>query len=102
MRKIDINQILIPIDFSETSRLAIEQAGFMARLFKADINLVHVMRVLSSVIPIRELSEMYPEASKVEEIVKAELATITSKIKEKYSVNVKEEINSGSIYRWDC
>ncbi|MGZ4035410.1 MAG: universal stress protein [Bacteroidia bacterium] len=43
MTSFDIKKILIPIDFSETSMLAIEHAGFMAQLFKAELILLHVV-----------------------------------------------------------
>ena len=38
-----IEKILIPIDFSETSMLAIEHAGFTAQLFKAELVLLHII-----------------------------------------------------------
>lgn len=38
-----INRILTPIDFSENGQLALEHATFMARLFKADLYLLHVI-----------------------------------------------------------
>ena len=43
MKAFDIKKILIPIDFSETSMLAIEHAGFTAQLFKAELVLLHVV-----------------------------------------------------------
>lgn len=43
MKPFNVKKILIPIDFSETSLLAIEHAGFMAKLFKADLILLHVL-----------------------------------------------------------
>lgn len=43
MKSFKIEKILIPIDFSETSLLAIEHAAFTAQLFKAKLVLVHVM-----------------------------------------------------------
>ena len=43
MTTFDIKKILIPIDFSETSLLAIEHGGFMAQLFKAELVLLHVV-----------------------------------------------------------
>jgi nucleotide-binding universal stress UspA family protein len=38
-----IKKILVPIDFSETSLLAIEHAAFTAQLFKAELILLHVI-----------------------------------------------------------
>ncbi len=43
MKSFKIEKILIPIDFSETSLLAIEHAAFTAQLFKADLVLLHVV-----------------------------------------------------------
>ena len=37
------SKILIPVDFSETSMLAFEHGSFMAKLFKADVILVHII-----------------------------------------------------------
>ena len=42
MKKPDIKMILVPIDFSKLSRLAIETAKDLARRFDASIHLVHV------------------------------------------------------------
>ena len=43
METVNIKNILIPLDFSETSLLALEHATFMARFYKADITLLHVI-----------------------------------------------------------
>ena len=43
MKSFTIQKILIPIDFSETSLLAIEHAAFTAQLFKAELVLLHVV-----------------------------------------------------------
>ena len=44
MKKFDIKKILVPLDFSETSLLALEHAGFMAGLFKAEMILLHIIQ----------------------------------------------------------
>lgn len=46
MKSFNIQKILIPIDFSETSMLAIEHGAFAAQLFKADLVLLHVVEKL--------------------------------------------------------
>ncbi len=43
MKSFKIEKILIPIDFSETSLLAIEHAAFTAQLYKAELVLLHVV-----------------------------------------------------------
>jgi nucleotide-binding universal stress UspA family protein len=43
METFKINRILVPVDFSDTGLLAVEHATFMARLFKADLYLLHII-----------------------------------------------------------
>lgn len=43
MNSFKIEKILVPIDFSETSMLAIEHAGFIAQTFNAELILLHVV-----------------------------------------------------------
>ncbi len=43
MKAFKIEKILIPIDFSETSLIAIEHGAFTAQLFKAELVLLHVV-----------------------------------------------------------
>ena len=39
---LDLSKILLPIDFSEQSRIAAQQAGALARHFHSEITLLHV------------------------------------------------------------
>ena len=43
----EIKRILIPYDFSETAKLSLEHAVFMAKLLKADIYLLHILESVS-------------------------------------------------------
>lgn len=43
MHSFKIEKILVPIDFSETSMLAIEHAAYTAQVFKAELVLIHVV-----------------------------------------------------------
>ncbi len=45
MKDFHVNRILIPTDFSETGLLAIEHGTFMAKLFRAELHLLHVLEV---------------------------------------------------------
>ena len=45
MKKPEIKRILIPMDFSETGQLALEEGAFMASLFKAELYLLHVIEL---------------------------------------------------------
>ena len=42
-----VRKILIPYDFSETAGLSLEHAVFMAKLFKAEITLVHIVETVT-------------------------------------------------------
>lgn len=44
MKPFQIKKILIPLDFSETSMLALEHGAYMASLCKADLLLLHVIK----------------------------------------------------------
>jgi len=43
---LDLSRILLPIDFSEQSRIAAQQAGALARRFHSEITLLHVSEFL--------------------------------------------------------
>ena len=43
MKKFNIQKILIPVDFSETAFLALKHAVFMAKLYKAEVTLLHMI-----------------------------------------------------------
>src|ERR1051325_3460277 len=43
MKTLDIKKVLVPLDFSETSLLALDHASYMARLFNAQLILLHVV-----------------------------------------------------------
>ncbi|MBK9478478.1 MAG: universal stress protein [Bacteroidetes bacterium] len=57
METFSVKRILIPVDFSETALLALDHATFMAKLFKADIILIHVVEKFSFKIDIRKKGE---------------------------------------------
>ena len=45
MSKFEIKNILTPTDFSATALLAIEHSAFMARISKATLHLLHVIKI---------------------------------------------------------
>jgi universal stress protein A len=48
---IKLNRILVPVDFSDSSRKALQYAVSFARLFKAEILLLHVVQSLPAAMP---------------------------------------------------
>ena len=98
MKAFKIEKILIPIDFSDTSLLAIEHAAFMAQLFKAELVLLHVVEKFwekfSIVVP--EVNIVTPEDFM--ESLEKKLEEIAEGIRAKYGVKSKCLTTDGNIY----
>ena len=92
-----INRILIPIDFSETSLLAIEHGGFMAKLFKAEIILAHIVeqhyQQFNIVAPEIKFEIPSDLVTKLEE----KLKDLAEKIRKDYGVVVTTICSEGTI-----
>jgi nucleotide-binding universal stress UspA family protein len=98
MKAFDIKKILIPIDFSETSMLAIEHAGFTAQLFKAELVLLHVVEKhweqFSIVAP--ELRVSPP--SDLMNAIEKKLGEVATTIRSKYGVKSTTVLTTGNIF----
>ncbi|MBI2268896.1 MAG: universal stress protein [Bacteroidetes bacterium] len=96
-KALDIRKVLIPIDFSETSMLAIEHGAFMAKLYKADVILVHVVehswQKFSIVAP--EIKFELPE--NILSLAEAKLKEVASKIRKDYGVTATAISSQGNI-----
>ena len=98
MKVFNIQKILIPIDFSETSMLAIEHAGFTAQLFKAELILLHVVEnhweKFSVVAP-----ELRIEApSDLTNAIEKRLEETAADIRRKYGVKSIAVTSTGNIF----
>lgn len=98
MKAFNIQKILIPIDFSETSMLAIEHAGFIAQLFKAELVLLHVVEKhweqFSVVAP--ELRITAP--SELTNAIEKRLEETAADIRRKYGVKSIAVTSTGNIF----
>ncbi|MCX6295989.1 MAG: universal stress protein [Bacteroidetes bacterium] len=98
MKPFNIQKILIPIDFSETSMLAIEHAGFTAQLFKAELILLHVVEKhweqFSIIAPELRISE----PSDLINAIEKKLAEVAADIRAKYGVRSTAITSSGNIF----
>lgn len=90
----DIHKILIPIDFSETSQLALDHAAFMASRYDAEIIFLHVFETFSYQM---EISQMLVQSVKVGDVVKEKLEALARETHKKYSVKVSTEMTTGSV-----
>src|SRR5262249_9619938 len=99
--KFNVQNILIPYDFSDTAALALEHAVFMAKLCKAKINLLHVIETYSFTSAISNaFSKSQSEfESKVEESTNEKLKLIADSIHKKSAIQVNYYSEVGSIFK---
>ena len=95
---LNIRKIVIPYDFSETAALALEHGVFMARFYKADIILVHVVESRSFT---ATLTSAFTKTDDEEVKVSAnqKLKEIADDIHHKSGIKVLFTTESGSIYK---
>ncbi len=90
------SKILIPVDFSETSMLAITHGAFLAQFTKGDVYLLHIINSTFTkqnvFMPILKLED--PEA--FEKKIEARMNELANEIKSEYGVKVECIIKTGS------
>ncbi|MBP6335659.1 MAG: universal stress protein [Bacteroidia bacterium] len=100
-KKFQIKKILIPFDFSETAELTLEHAVFMAKLYKADLILLHVIESYSFTSAItsafgKSQSEF---EQKIETSANDRLKELTGKLHRESGVTVLYRTEMGKIYK---
>ena len=94
-----VKKILIPIDFSSTSRLALEHAAHICKGFESELHLLHVYKNTSiDVLP--NITATNAHGSSIDELkslVNEELNEIGQKFAAKYNVSYNIEIREGSV-----
>jgi nucleotide-binding universal stress UspA family protein len=98
MKTFEINRILIPIDFSETGQLALEHGAFMARLFNADLYLLHVIEILVYTYPIYDPSVLMTlDTDEIEKNATKTLNEQVEIISNRYGIKVIPVISNGRV-----
>ena len=97
MKKLKIERILIPIDFSETSLLAIEHGAFMAKLYKADLILLHIIEKNWEPFSIVEPGIILEKPGDISGKVEVRLAEIAENIRKDYGVSSTVICSDGNI-----
>jgi nucleotide-binding universal stress UspA family protein len=95
----EIKKILVPVDFSETSEMAMFEAIGLAILLKADIFLLHVMEYnmhFYSTIP--EMQLVLPATTVIERSIITKMENIQKLIEQKYNIKPEIYVASGNIY----
>lgn len=92
------SQILVPVDFSEQSIIALKQSFNLARLTKSDITLLHVIDddYLDRIYEIIQVKTRYQEH--VKEVILKKLEELADKTSHESGVKVHYEIQYGKIY----
>ena len=55
MKKLKLNSILVPYDFSKTAQIAVKQAAFIAAYSKSDLILVHILILVLILVHIKNI-----------------------------------------------
>jgi nucleotide-binding universal stress UspA family protein len=94
-----LQKILVPIDFSETGMLALEHAGHMAGLAKADLILLHVLPVNQYHFEIPEPELHIENYDRVNAIVEERLNEAVETLRERHGVKARSLSAKGSVTR---
>jgi len=99
MKNTNIKRILIPVDFTETSDLAITEALTIANAVDAEIYILHVVEYNEyyfSVVP--ETQVMLPSLITLEKAVKKKMEELREKIKKKSGLAPKVFVTTGHVH----
>ena len=97
MKTNKISRILVPTDFSETGKLAVEHAAYMAQLYNAELFLVHLIEVPVLLPNVYEASVMMHDIDDVEKTVSEQIEAMSLKIMNKYDIKVKSIVETGYV-----
>ncbi|HEV7232007.1 MAG TPA: universal stress protein [Bacteroidia bacterium] len=97
MKKFNISRILIPTDFSETGMLAIEHGAYMARLFAAELHLLHVIEVNEYAYDIPEPVLRLTKLDNLQEIVGKKMEEVVQNIQKEYGLKAITLSSTGRI-----
>jgi nucleotide-binding universal stress UspA family protein len=96
MSKFEIKNILTPTDFSETALLAIEHSAFMARLSKATLHLLHVIKIAEFTYTINNPMAIGTDIKEIENFAMQKLNEIAEQLRIKYGINISTLISKGN------
>ena len=90
------NKILIPVDFSETSLLAIKHGAFLAKYTKGDVYLLHVINKQYEHYAVLEQPMHIEDPAKYETSASNKLNELADSIRAEYSVSVNTIVSLGN------
>lgn len=92
------NHIIVPIDFSEQSTIALNQSYNLARLTGADITLIHIVDedIFSSMLNL--FADKEKQIDLLMTGVKVKMKEVAEEVRQKSGLNVQIRIEHGKIY----
>jgi nucleotide-binding universal stress UspA family protein len=98
MKTHEIKRIMIPVDFSETAMLALEHGAYMAKLFKAELYLLHVIEMIDFAYSIYDPAMAIPvDNDLIEKNVAVIMKEHADKIEKQYSMQVHPLTRIGRV-----
>lgn len=95
MSAFNIRKILVPVDFSETSLMALEHATSMAKLYKASIILLHVFEDFVFSVDLPLSLAIIKEIEQYQNATENKLAELAMETQKKNSIPVTSMMTSG-------
>jgi nucleotide-binding universal stress UspA family protein len=102
MELFNIKQILVPVDFSETSMKALDHAVYVAKLNSADITIINVVESTYSYAPSTDYTALaFNNLASYEKAVvkqsKEHILKLAAKIRKKESININTIVSTGWV-----
>lgn len=98
MKNIEIKKILVPVDFSETSEIAMNEAIKISGLLKAELFLIHVVEFTGyyfSIVP--ETQTILPSLLELERVVEKKMDQMREKIKKQFGIIPEIYVTTGQV-----
>ncbi|HEU4716957.1 MAG TPA: universal stress protein [Bacteroidia bacterium] len=95
--KMNVRNILVPVDFSETSRKALAHASFLARLTKSHMDIIHVLPVSPYYLEIPEPMLYVNNHSEVNQLVGGKLEEFSDEIHGIYGIRPRHILAHGQV-----
>lgn len=99
MKSAQIKKILVPVDFSSTSKLAMADASFIARLFKADLFLLHVIDINNIDAKLYYPALEQPDKTAITELAQKKLTNLAKSVHNGYGIKVQTTLQFGTPFK---
>lgn len=96
MKKLKLNSILVPYDFSKTAQIAVKQAAFIAAYSKSDLILVHILKKADMLDIFLPMLKMKSDKQFLEKI-KENLDEYAKTVQSEFGVKVSCFASTGNI-----